>query len=41
VSQTARPSYTLTKAWLALDHRLPWSLMNFSRMFISEVFSAR
>lgn len=27
--QTAWPSYMLTKGWLALYDRLPWSLMNF------------
>ena len=27
--QTSWPSYTLTRAWLALRRRLPWSLMKF------------
>ena len=27
--QTAWPSYTLTRGWLALRHRLPWRLMSF------------
>jgi len=29
VHQTAWPSYMLTREWLALRHRLPWSLMSF------------
>ena len=29
MSQTAWPSYMLTRGWLALHHRLPWSLMRF------------
>jgi len=28
-SRTAWPSYMLTRGWLALRHRLPWSLMSF------------
>ena len=29
VRRTAWPSYMLTKGWLALRHRLPWSLKDF------------
>ena len=28
-SQTAWPSYMLTRGWLAFHHHLPWSLMSF------------
>jgi hypothetical protein len=29
MSQTAWPSYMLTRAWLAFHHQLPWSLLSF------------
>jgi hypothetical protein len=29
LTQTAWPSYTLVRGWLALHHRLPWKLMSF------------
>jgi hypothetical protein len=29
MSQTAWPSYMLTRGWLAMHHRLPWPLMSF------------
>jgi hypothetical protein len=29
ISQTAWPSYLLTRAWLALHHKLPWQFMRF------------
>lgn len=36
MSQAAWPAYMLARGWLALHHRLPWSLMNFSPMPIDE-----
>jgi hypothetical protein len=29
MNQTAWPTYTLTKAWLVVNHELPWRLMSF------------